>query len=144
MGNAGCFPVELWQGVMGLRLDKVEAAGISSICAAAQLPDPRKTMFVAVLLIFLQALDGILTSVGVSRFGIAAEGNPILRHLMLEFGHLPILGAVKFLAILFIIGLSYYAQRLVWVHRAMGAISCIYIFTAILPWTYILFFHGRI
>ena len=96
-------------------------------------------MFVAAVLIILQALDGVLTSLGVSRYGIAAEGNPILRELMREFGHVHVLSIVKVTAIFFVLALSYYAQRLAWVQRAMGAISCIYLFTAILPWTYILF-----
>ncbi len=99
-------------------------------------------MFVGLLLIVLQAADGVLTSLGVSRYGIAAEGNPILRWLMAEFGHVQTLGVVKFIACLFVVALGYYARRLQWVQNAMGAISCIYIFTAILPWTYILFIQG--
>ncbi len=133
---------------MALGLNKAQAAGRLTGCGAVPLShpisDPRKTMFVAGLLIVLQALDGVLTSLGVSRFGIAAEGNPILRELMREFGHIQILGIVKFTAILFVIALAYYAQRLAWVQRAMGAISCIYLFTAILPWTYILFIQNHL
>ena len=129
---------------MAVGLDRAAGLRASNFCAATPLPSQRSTMFVAVLLIVLQALDGILTSVGVSRFGIAAEGNPLLRNLMEEFGHVAILSVVKFLAILFVIAHSYYAQRQAWVHRAMGAISCIYIFTAILPWTYILFIQDKI
>ncbi len=90
-------------------------------------------------LIVLQALDGILTSMGVSRYGVNAEGNPLLRALMSEFGNVPTLGMVKITAILFILALSYYAKRLPWIHNAMGAISCVYLFAAVLPWTYVLF-----
>lgn len=129
---------------MDIGLNKAEAAGMGGMCAQTEIVEAstaRKAMLVGLLLIILQALDGVLTSLGVSRYGIAAEGNPILRWLMLHFGHVQILSVVKVIAILFVITLSYYARKLPWVHNAMGAISCIYVFTAILPWTYILFFQ---
>lgn len=90
-------------------------------------------------LILLQAADGILTSMGVSRYGVSVEGNPFLRALMTQFGNIPTLGFVKLMAIFFILALSYYARKLPWIHNAMGAISCVYLFAAVLPWTYVLF-----
>ncbi len=96
-------------------------------------------VFLGALLIFLQTADGILTSVGISRFGLAAEGNPLLRHLMAEFGHVWTLAILKLVAILIVVALVRTAQRLPWINGAIGAVSCIYIFAAIVPWTYILF-----
>jgi len=131
---------------MTVRLTEIERLRLIGVQPQAELartlPDSRKTMLLGALLIILQALDGILTSVGVSRYSLAKEGNPILRGLMAEFGHVPVLGAVKFAAILLILALCYYAQHLAWVQRVMGAISCVYLFTAVLPWTYILFFQS--
>ena len=98
-----------------------------------------RALLLGALLCSLQAADGFLTSMGVSRFGLSMEGNPMLRYLMLEFGHVATLSVVKLLAIFVVISLTYYARRITWVHNAMGAISCIYVFAAIVPWTYILF-----
>ena len=90
-------------------------------------------------LVALQAADGILTSMGVSRYGISIEGNPLLRSLMLEFGYITTISCVKIVAVIFVLILGYYARKRPWISGAMGAISCIYFFVAILPWTYILF-----
>ncbi len=38
-----------------------------------------------ILLVVLQVLDGLFTYIGVTRLGLAVEGNPIVRWLM---GHL--------------------------------------------------------
>ena len=100
-------------------------------------------MVLGTILIILQAADGILTSIGVSRFGLAAEGNPFLRHLMGEFGHIPTLMILKLIAVVIIIGLVRTAQRLPWINGAIGAVSCIYVFAAIVPWTYILFIQNN-
>lgn len=101
----------------------------------------RNVLMLGVLLALLQAADGILTSVGINRFGITIEGNPFLRSLMEEFGHIPTLALVKLLAIIVVVSLTIIANRLPWVKSAMGAVTCIYLFAAILPWTYILFFR---
>lgn len=90
-------------------------------------------------LCILQAADGLLTSVGMARFGTAMEGNPLLRHLMEQLGHVQALTLVKMLAILMVVGMTLQARRLPWIQQAMGALSCIYVFAAIMPWTYILF-----
>ena len=99
----------------------------------------QKAFYLGLLLCILQAADGVLTSVGISRFGVAMEGNPFLRHMMLEFGHVPTLGFVKLLAIMIVISLAFFARKLPWINNAMGAISAVYVFAAIVPWTYILF-----
>jgi hypothetical protein len=105
----------------------------------AQKAISESAFYLGALLIFLQAADGVLTSVGISRFGLAAEGNPILRHLMAQFGHIPTLMILKLFAVAIIVGLVRTARRLPWISGAIGAVSCVYIFAAIVPWTYILF-----
>ena len=107
--------------------------------SAVRSVDDRKALLLGMILILLQAADGLLTSVGVSRFGVSVEGNPFLRHLMMEFGHLTTLTMVKFIAIAMICAMTYYATRQPWIRSAMGAVSAIYLFAAIIPWTYILF-----
>ncbi|MBL7662572.1 hypothetical protein JNK13_07460 [bacterium] len=90
----------------------------------------------------LQALDGILTSIGVSRFGLRAEANPILRALMEQFGHIPTLTVVKTGAIVIVIALTIMAHKLPWLKSAMGALACFYILAAVAPWTYILLYKS--
>ncbi len=96
-------------------------------------------LVLGVLLCILQAADGFLTSLGISKFGISAEGNPLIRHLMYELGHIQALGLVKISAIFVVVALTVFARKMPWVNQAMGAISFLYIFAAIVPWTYILF-----
>lgn len=94
------------------------------------------------LLCSLQGIDWFLTSVGVSRYGISIEGNPLIRALMHEYGSTLALGLVKSLAILVVFVLTYYGRKVPWVNNAMGAVACVYLFAAIIPWTYILFFNS--
>lgn len=92
----------------------------------------------ALLLSVLQALDGVMTSLGISRFGLSVEGNPLVRSLMEQFGPLTALAGLKTLGVLSVIVLAFSARGLPWVKNAMGILSCFYFFIAILPWTYIL------
>lgn len=101
----------------------------------------REALFLGFLLILLQTADGILTSMGVSRFGLSVEGNPLLRLLMEEVGHVPALALLKLSAVVVVVGLVFLTSRLPWIRSALGAVSCIYLFAAIIPWTYILFFQ---
>lgn len=105
---------------------------------ASFLPKPGVLML-GLSLAVLQAMDGILTSVGVSRFGPAIEGNPLLRALIEEYGHTPTLALTKIFAIFVVIALTFMADSIPWVKKAMGALTCVYLFGAVLPWTYILF-----
>ena len=104
-------------------------------------PSAQRVVLIGTFLVFLQVLDGIFTSIGIMRFGLSVEGNPLLRALMEEFGHVPTLAASKIIAMCVILGLTCVAQRLAWVRNAMGAVTCVYLFAAVLPWTYILFFE---
>lgn len=94
---------------------------------------------IGTLLAIFQALDGLFTSIGVSRYGVEVEGNPLLRHLMEEFGAIEALTIVKLVAIGIVVILTFLARKVTWIKGAMGAITCIYLLAAIIPWTYILF-----
>ncbi len=134
---------------MGLALRNDEAVvGFENVCPVYIAPANESSLVkkndavaLGFVLALFQVLDGVLTSIGISRYGTAFEGNPIIRVLMEEFGHVAALGVVKFLAVMIVVALTYFAGKLPWVKKAMGAVTCVYLFAAILPWTYILFFR---
>ncbi|HQH27418.1 MAG TPA: DUF5658 family protein [Oligoflexia bacterium] len=99
----------------------------------------RKALLIGSVLCLFQLLDGLLTSIGVSRFGLEIEGNPWVRFLMQEYGCITALGTVKLFAVAVVIFLTFFTNRIPWLNSAMGALSCAYLLMAILPWTYILF-----
>lgn len=89
-------------------------------------------VFAAFLL--TQVLDGVLTYVGVSIFGIAAEGNPILAWLMTSYGEAIALTGAKVVAAL--CGIALY---LLAVDRLLAILTLVYIGAALVPWTLVLF-----
>jgi uncharacterized membrane protein len=89
-------------------------------------------------LAFLQILDGFLTAIGMSQFGINMEGNALLRTLMSEIGYMPALVSVKMLALGVIFGLCTYAPKIRWLKTAFQGIIALYVVAAILPWSVIL------
>lgn len=92
----------------------------------------------ALLLLVLQIADACLTWIGVTRFGIASEGNPLLQILMVHIGELPTLALVKITAIIAGFTLASYTHRVRWVPKALGGVCCFYFFFAVLPWAYLL------
>lgn len=90
------------------------------------------------ILCIMQALDGVLTTIGVSRFGIESEANPLIRSLMESYGEVFALALVKSFAIVAICVLVFLAHRVSWVSKALGYVTALYLFVAILPWTYLL------
>jgi len=99
----------------------------------------RNVLLLGISLCVLQTLDGLLTMIGISRFGIAVEGNPLLQSLMLEYGEATTLAITKIVAIAVVIMLTLMAKRIPWIKNALGALTCVYFFAAVLPWTYLLF-----
>jgi uncharacterized membrane protein len=89
------------------------------------------------LLLFLiaQALDGVLTYVGVTVYGMRMEGNPIIGWLMSAIGQGPALAAAKLTAGMFGIALHLSA-----VHKAVALLAAFYLALAVLPWMAILFY----
>jgi len=91
------------------------------------------------LLVFLlaQASDGVLTYVGVSIYGLHAEGNPIIGWLMTAMGQGPALATAKLTAGFFGIVL-----HLSSVHKAVALLAAFYLAVAVVPWVALLFYLG--
>ena len=83
------------------------------------------------LLVFvvLQAADGLLTYLAVARFGVGAEGNPILATWILLTGPGVALTGAKLLACA-CGGVLYVAGG----HQALAGLSALYLVAAIMPW----------
>ena len=86
----------------------------------------------------LQILDGILTGIGVDRFGTSIEGNLFIRSLMEHFGHYEALFMVKSFALLVVASLCMLSHVVSWVPKAMKYIIVIYLAAAIIPWSALL------
>lgn len=89
----------------------------------------------AVVLVFVlaQALDGVLTYVGVSSVGHMTEGNPLVAGLVGSLGLGPALVSAK----LWACGLGA-ALHLSGTHRLVALLAAVYFVAAIVPWTAIL------
>jgi uncharacterized membrane protein len=88
-----------------------------------------------VVFLLTQALDGVLTYVGVRLMGLHMEANPLLAWLMAELGSGAALTSAKVLAGGFGIIL-----HLSCVHRVVAALAAFYVVVAILPWMALLYF----
>jgi Domain of unknown function (DUF5658) len=93
-----------------------------------------------ILLVLLQVLDAVLTFQGLTVLGVSGEGNPLLAGLMETYGVATVLASVKSIASLLILALCLVASKIRWVFFALKILSLLYVFAAILPWTYILLF----
>ncbi len=81
----------------------------------------------------VQALDGVLTYIGLVSLGSHMEGNPVVASLMVTFGMGPGLTGAKLVAATLGIGL-----HLTGVHRLVAVLTAIYLAAAVLPWTALL------
>lgn len=99
----------------------------------------RDFIFFGVFLASMQIFDGVLTSMGMTRFGTHAEGNPMMRFLIEQIGTHQALVAVKIMAVLLVVFLTVLAKRAKWIKDLIGVLSCVYLFAAVLPWIYLLF-----
>ncbi len=100
--------------------------------------DSTRSMFgdvALVLFLLAQALDGVLTYVGVSVYGLRMEGNPIIGWLMSSIGQGPALAAAKLTAGFFGVTLHLSA-----VHKAVALLAAFYLAIAVMPWVAILFY----
>jgi len=101
---------------------------------------PSKEMIIlGAILALLQVSDGILTAIGIDMFGISAEGNFFLRSLMEQWGAIPALVTAKLFAIAVIFVLCMLSQIVSWIPKAMKGVIAVYLFAAVIPWTFILF-----
>jgi hypothetical protein len=91
--------------------------------------------FVLVVFLVAQALDGVLTYIGVSTYGLRVEGNPFIAWLMASMGEAAGLATAKVAAGFFGIALHLSA-----VHKAVALLAVFYVAVAVLPWVAILFY----
>jgi len=99
---------------------------------------PRTLFGDVVILVFLasQALDGVLTYLGVEQFGPMIEANPVVASLIGLIGHGPALASVKLLAAS--LGIALHLGR---VHRVLALLTIFYLLGSVVPWTALLFFE---
>jgi hypothetical protein len=89
----------------------------------------------AVLVVFLltQAIDGVLTCIGVGMHGFHAEANPVAASLMAAFGLGPAVAGLKLVT-----GSLGVLLHALGVHRVLALIAGIYAVAALLPWAALL------
>ena len=87
-----------------------------------------------VVFLLAQVSDGVLTYIGVSTYGVAIEGNPLITWLMESMGEGPGLAAAKVAA-----GLFGMALHIAGVHKAVATLAGFYVVVAIGPWVTILY-----
>jgi hypothetical protein len=102
-------------------------------------PTGRNAFGDVALLAFLlmQVLDGVLTYIGVSTYGLHMEGNPVIAWLMTAMGEGPALAAAKLTAGFF--GVVLHASA---VHTAVALLAGFYLIVAVVPWVAILVYLG--
>jgi hypothetical protein len=102
---------------------------------------PRALVFLALILVVLQLMDGILTCSGIYAFGISSEGNPILRTLISLLGIIPAVALSKLVCISVVLGLCSQAREIYWLPVALSCVAGIYLVAAVIPWSLLLIGH---
>ncbi|HEY7290408.1 MAG TPA: hypothetical protein VH583_11295 [Vicinamibacterales bacterium] len=99
-----------------------------------RLPNSRtRAIWALGLFVAVQLADGVLTALGIARFGTGVEANPLLVHSMVVAGTGASLVAAKSVAILGGTVLHVYSYHLVLALLTVG-----YVFATVLPWALIL------
>jgi hypothetical protein len=109
------------------------------VTSASAQPADRRSRFgdVAVIcFLVVQGLDGSLTYLGVSTWGLAIEGNPLVSSAMAYAGWGPGLAGAKLVAVGF--GILLHLHR---VHNLVALLTAFYVAVAILPWTALFLTH---
>lgn len=101
-------------------------------------PPSRDVICAGILLASLQVMDGYLTSIGISYFGIQREANLLLRYFMHTIGPDYTLILAKTFAISVVVLLTAIARRQRMFKPIINILCGIYLFAAIIPWIYIL------
>jgi hypothetical protein len=86
--------------------------------------------------VVVQALDGAMTFIGMDRFGVWIEANPLLMWYVQAFGPALALAAAK----LFAIGCGA-ALYLTAHHKTLAALALMYVVGAIGPWIHVFWSH---
>lgn len=98
----------------------------------------RGLLALGAMLILAQILDGALTINGVATYGLAAEGNPMLRTLMEVIGLAPAVVLTKLACCALVVVLCYQAHSIAWLPRALKGILGVYTLFAVIPWSVML------
>lgn len=99
-----------------------------------RLPGSRtRSVWALALFVAIQLADGIMTALGVSQFGAAIEGNPLLRFIAGGAGIGATLVGAKLLAISCATVLHLHSR-----HLALAVLTLAYVLAAIVPWTLLL------
>ena len=100
----------------------------------ATLPNSRTHAYWALaLFVAVQFADGVLTSIGVAKYGTSVEANPLLVHSMINYGSWTTLLAAKCVAVVGGSVLHVYAYDLV-----LASLTAGYVFATVLPWSLLL------
>jgi uncharacterized membrane protein len=94
-----------------------------------------RTLFWAICVCAAQFLDGFLTYCGMTKFGIAAEGNALVRFLMDYMGVAEALITVKLFSVYVVVFLCLRDVSQNFLRIAFKSISIFYFVFAICPWT---------
>jgi hypothetical protein len=107
---------------------------VARVRLSKPLPNSRTNALWAFgLFIAVQVADGILTAVGVARFGLGVEANPLLVHSIQTMGTSAALVAAKTVAIIGGGVLHLYSYHLV-----LALLTVAYVFATVLPWAMLL------
>jgi hypothetical protein len=106
----------------------------SRLGLSATLPNSDTRAYWALaLFVAVQIADGVLTAVGIGRFGPTIEANPILVHSIQAFGSGPALLGAKSVAIL--AGSLLHAHSY---HLVLTLLTVAYVFATLIPWAILL------
>jgi Domain of unknown function (DUF5658) len=94
--------------------------------------------FAVLSFLMVQALDGVLTYIGIAWWGPGIEANPIVSSAVAYAGVGPGLTATKLVAAG--CGIILYVRR---VHALVAFLTAVYIAVAILPWAVVFLFVNR-
>jgi hypothetical protein len=109
------------------------AGGLRS-SLSMRLPNSNTRAFWALaLFVAVQIGDGVLTAVGIGRFGPSIEANPLLVHSIVTFGSAPALLTAKAVAI--VAGGLLHAHSY---HLVLALLTVAYVFATLIPWAILL------
>jgi hypothetical protein len=85
--------------------------------------------WIVLAFLVVQALDGVLTYIGLTSIGRVVEGNPLVASMMAVFGLGPGLAGAKLVAASLGIALHLFGT-----HRLIALLTAVYFAAAIVPW----------
>lgn len=90
-------------------------------------------MMLVIAAVALASLDGALTYIGISRWGLGVEANPVIRWLIVEMGLVPALMLTRIVAFAVVVFLYRGGHE-----TTLIIFAALFLFVAVLPWCYIL------